>query len=27
MDVVEFKRERGANQLRLIKYLQSAKQD
>jgi serine/threonine-protein kinase RsbW len=27
MDVVEFKRERGANLLRLIKYLQSEKQD
>src|ERR1700730_5978050 len=27
MDVVEFKREQGTNQLRLIKYLQSEKQD
>jgi len=27
MDVVKFKRARGANQLRLIKYLQTAKQD
>jgi serine/threonine-protein kinase RsbW len=27
MDVVEFKRARGANQLRLIKYLQTEKQD
>jgi anti-sigma regulatory factor (Ser/Thr protein kinase) len=27
MDVVEFKRERGSNLLRLIKYLQSGKQD
>jgi anti-sigma regulatory factor (Ser/Thr protein kinase) len=27
MDVVEFKRVRGTNQLRLVKYLQSGKQD
>lgn len=27
MDVVEFKRAHGANQLRLIKYLQTEKQD
>ena len=27
MDTVEFKRPRGMNQLRLIKYLQPAKQD